>query len=162
MPTLTDLQIAGLVKLAKFSSGGQRRSPKAAHDEFNADLVSACGTKFRLIARLNRANPADFTIGVMYFASDGQQLFLKRYNGASHPHRNHLEKVGFGREFHIHTLTARYLDSAHKPEGYAEVTTAYTTAEEAFDLCIWECAVEGIAREDVFGAPERQLSLLGL
>lgn len=158
---LTDGDIAGLLRLPKSgTSAAQRRDSKAAHLEVNLDLLGPAGERFRLLIRRHKTTPEDFTCGVQHILSDGTVLFLKRYNGCTHPHRNHLEKSEFGRDFHVHTLTARYLESPHKAEGYAETTNAYRDLRGAVALCIRECHIVGLTTDELLGEPSPQLSLL--
>jgi len=68
---------------------------------------------------------------------ESNQLFrLRRYNGNSHQHTNHIERQGF-RDFHIHFATERYQEECGwNEDGYAESTDRYDDFSGA-----WGCLI---------------------
>lgn len=70
--------------------------------------------------------------------STNKAFILKRYNGKSHQHTNKIEQNTFY-DYHIHTATIRYQELGGNIEGYAEVTTAYSTLEGAWKRMETEC-----------------------
>ena len=76
---------------------------------------------------------------------------LRRYNGKSHEHTNHIEGDRFY-DFHIHMATERYQDIGSREDAYAMVTDGYTDIEGAIHRMFED------AEFDV--PPADQLSLL--
>ncbi|MGH9613039.1 MAG: hypothetical protein ACRD4P_08175 [Bryobacteraceae bacterium] len=101
------------------------------------------GGSFRLILRQNAINQLDFSIILTLKDSDGLEYVLRRHNGR-HPseHTNKLEKrLGqanscFRNAFHIHMATERYQLAGLDIDGYAEITTAYSSFQTALDVMI--------------------------
>jgi hypothetical protein len=85
-----------------------------------------------------------FSCGINWVAPNGECLTLKRYNGPSHFHPNHMEGTKTSYECHIHIATERYIKANRKPEGFAEATDRYVTLEGAFHCLITDCHISGI------------------
>ena len=107
--TYLDQEIESLVQERKPAPADWRNrirlKPKRGHDEEQLDLTGDAGNEFRLIFRQNKINPLDFS-GILAVRVPGSsQIFrLRRYNGKSHEHTNHIEDVTFY-DFHIHIAT---------------------------------------------------------
>src|SRR2546426_7271110 len=92
----TDSEIAALTGEAKpvaqdWRSRIQLR-PKRGHRERDLDLSGASGNAFLLILRQNNINVLDFSLILAVYVPGSNQLFrLRRYNGKSHEHTNHIE-----------------------------------------------------------------------
>lgn len=86
----------------------------------------------------------DFSCGISGLAPNGETLTLKRYNGNSHNHPNHLEKEKLGFTCHIHFTTEKYMKANRKPEGYAHATNRYTTVDGALHCLITDCKISGL------------------
>ena len=102
-----------------------RLKPKRGHDEEQLDLIGDAGSEFRLILRQNKINPLDFSVILAVRVPGSSQIFrLRRYNGKSHEHTNHIEDVTFY-DFHIHIATERYQERGTREDAYAEPTDRY-------------------------------------
>lgn len=102
-----------------------RLKPKRGHDEGQLDLTGDAGNEFRLIFRQNKINPLDFSVILAVRVPGSSQIFrLRRYNGKSHEHTNHIEDVTFY-DFHIHIATERYQERGTREDAYAEPTDRY-------------------------------------
>ena len=103
-----------------------RLRPKRGHEERDLALRGDAGSEFRLILRKNKINPLDFSAILAVQVPQANQLFrLRRYNGRSHEHTNHLEHQTFY-DFHIHMATERYRMLGIREDGYAEPTSRYS------------------------------------
>lgn len=110
--------------------------PKLGHNEQQLDLTGDDGDQFRLILRQNMINKLDFSLILAVRTPQSNQLFrLRRYNGKSHEHTNHIEKVSFY-DFHIHLATTRYQELGTREDAYAEPTERYVDFSGAFDCLI--------------------------
>ncbi len=99
---------------------------KLGHKECFIDIAGESGSDFRLILRQNRFIWVDFSIILTHRIPQSNQLFrLRRCNGKSHPHTNHIEGVSFY-DFHIHMATERYQSIGSREDTYAEVTAEYS------------------------------------
>ena len=97
-----------------------RLRSKRGHDERDLDLTGDAQSEFRLILRRSKFNPLDFSIILAVRVPKSNQIFrLRRYNGKSHEHTNHIEDVTFY-DFHIHTVTERYQQFGPREDAYAE------------------------------------------
>ena len=63
---------------------------------------------------------------------------LRRYNGKSHQHKNHIEKDVIY-DFHIHYATERYQLIGKKEESFAVASDRYSTLHEAVGCLISDC-----------------------
>ena len=127
----TDAEIAALVserkELTRNFDDMIRLRPKAGHREYDLDIVGGQGSEFRLILRQNVVNSLDFSIILAYRIQKSNQLFrLRRYNGKSHEHTNHLERNTFY-GFHMHFATERYQQTSWREDAYAALTIGMET-----------------------------------
>ncbi|MBI4567382.1 MAG: hypothetical protein HY719_03200 [Planctomycetes bacterium] len=127
--TYSDNEIAALVQERKPLPAGWRNRmrlrPKRGHDERDLDMTGDAGNKFRLILRQNKVNALDFSAILAVHVPQSNQLFrLRRYNGKSHEHTNHIEDSTFY-DFHVHVATERYQQLGTREDAYAEPTDRY-------------------------------------
>jgi hypothetical protein len=119
---------------------GLRR--KRGHKERELYLSGVEGNQFRLILRQSNFNPLDFSIILALNPFDTNLLFrLRRYNGKSHEHTNHIEKNTFY-DFHIHLTTERYQDLGGREDAYAEPTDRFSDFQTAIRCFIADCGFE--------------------
>lgn len=112
---------------------------KGAHKEASFKTVGGSGNSFRVIFRQNMLNPLDFSVILVVSPADGKADFrLRRYNGRSHEHTNHIEGDRFY-DFHRHTATERYQLRGTAEDGYAEVTATYSDLRGAFQCMVSDC-----------------------
>ena len=127
-----------------------RLKPKRGHDEQQLDLTGDEKSEFRIIFRRSNINRLDFSIILAVRVSGSNQWFrLRRYNGKSHEHTNHIENVTF-HHFHIHSATERYQEFGTREDAYAEPTDRYGDFEGAF-LCLRDDANLKIPDEPQYG-----------
>ena len=137
--TYTDDEIAMLIAECKLLSSRQlplRFRDKRGHREAGIDIQRDSGGTFRIIIRESRFDPSDFSIILAIQPTQRSGLFrLRRYDGM-HEHTNLLESTRRNRDkfydFHIHTATERYQESAFPDDGYAEATERYNDIDGAF------------------------------
>ena len=99
--------------------------PKRGHHERHLDVAGDAGSEFRLILRQSAINQLDFSIILAVRVPQSNQVFrLRRCNGRSHEHTNHIEGVTFY-DFHIHLATERYQALGAREDEYAEPTDRY-------------------------------------
>ncbi len=127
--TFLDHQIESFVQERKSAPADWdtriRLRRKRGHSEQNLDLLGDAGSEFRLILRQNTFNALDFSIILAVRAPLSNQLFrLRRYNGKSHEHTNHIEDETFY-DFHIHFATERYQRLGTREDAYANPTVRY-------------------------------------
>ena len=68
-----------------------RLRPKRGHHEGDLTLRGDVGSEFRLILRQNKFNQLDFSIILAVRVPRSNHLFrIRRYNGKSHEHTNHV------------------------------------------------------------------------
>ncbi len=109
-----------------------RLRPKRGHLERHLDLTGEAENEFLLILKQNNVNPLDFSVILAIRVSGSNQLFrLRRYNGRSHEHTNHIEDETFY-DFHIHFATERYQELGPREDAYAEPTERYGDYHGAF------------------------------
>ena len=110
--------------------------PKLGHDEQYLDLIGDDGSNFRLILRQNQISPLDFSVILAVRIPQSNQIFrLRRYNGKSHEHTNHIEDVTFY-DFHIHSATTRYQELGAREDAFAEPTERYADFRGALNCLI--------------------------
>lgn len=115
---------------------------KRGHKERELDLQGVNGHEFRLILRKSDINPLDFSVVIAYCRPQSNQLFrLRRYNGKSHEHTNHIEGDRFY-DFHIHTATQRYQELGTREDGYAEPATRYADYHTALGCLLSDCGID--------------------
>ena len=104
-----------------------RMAPKRGHQERHLDITGDGGNEFRMIFRQSTVNALDFSVILAVRVPQSKQIFrLRRYNGRSHEHTNHLEGLAFY-DFHIHLATERYQEIGAREDTYAEPTDRYET-----------------------------------
>ncbi len=133
--TYTDQEIESLVRERKLLpvnwTRRARLMPKRGHQERHLDITGDLGNQFRVILRQSTANVLDFSAILAVRVPQSNQVFrLRRYNGRSHEHTNHIEGGTFY-DFHIHHATERYQDRSAREDAYAEPTDRYGTFQEA-------------------------------
>ena len=144
--TYTDAEIARLLVEEKPLPADWpqrfRRSSKRGHDEGELIVPGNEGNQFRIVFRISRFNPLDFSVILGVEMPPSNRLFrLRRYNGKSHEHTNQIEGDSFY-DFHIHMATERYQlrgGRAPREDAYAEVTDRYSDASGAL-ACMLEDA----------------------
>lgn len=127
--TYSDTEIGTLMRERKPLPEDWRRRvqlrSKRGHQERELEMAGDGGSEFRLILRQNRINPLDFSIILAVRVPGSSQIFrLRRYNGKSHEHTNHIEAVTFY-DFHIHMATERYQEIGTREDAHAEPTERY-------------------------------------
>lgn len=147
--SITDEKIEKLLDCPKRLTNPQaRKKNKEGHEQVNYKVISLDDSdhKFEIYARQNLRSGMDddFSCGISWVAANGETLTLKRYNGSSHSHANHLEKTRLEYVCHIHIATEKYLHANRKAEGYANETNRYTTLDGALHCLITECNISGI------------------
>ncbi len=125
----TDGEIASLLGERKLMpanwSRRTRLRQKTGHEEASVDLRGDAGNDFRVILRRSGGNPFDFSVILALRVPRSNRMFrLRRYNGNSHEHTNHIEGNTFD-GFHIHMATERYQDYGTREDAYAEPTDRY-------------------------------------
>ena len=143
--SLSDMQIAELLEEPKSLPANwdsmMRLKAKRGHDEREIDVVGDAGNDFRLILRRNKVNILDFSVIIAVLDPNSNQVFrLRRHNGRSHEHTNHLEGESFY-DFHIHMATARYQRPGSREDGYAEPTDRYADFEGALATLLDDSAL---------------------
>ena len=154
--TYTDSEIAALVRepkpLPQDWRAQTRVHPKRGHKERELNFTSGEGGKFRLILRQSTGNPLDFSVILAVQIPQSNQLFrLRRHNGKSHEHTNHMEGETFY-DFHIHMATERYQEIGSREDAYAEMTDRYSDFDGAIDRILEDAGFEF--------PPDDQLQLL--
>lgn len=110
--------------------------PKQGHQECSIDIAGESGSNFRLILRRSRIVWVDFSIILALLIPQSNQVFrLRRCNGKSHQHTNHIEG-DFFYDFHIHMATERYQSIGLREDAYAEVTTEYSDFSRALNCML--------------------------
>lgn len=147
--SLTDDFIADLLNCPKRLINPQARSKtKDGHEQINYKVFATDGSnhEFELYKRRNLRDGMedDFSCGISWIAPNGETLTLKRYNGSSHNHHNHIEKLRLGFACHIHFATEKYIKANRKAEGFAEATARYSSIEGALHCLVSDCKVSGI------------------
>ena len=129
-----------------------RMVPKRGHQEQHLDLTGIGGSEFRLILRQSTVNVLDFSVIIAVLVPHSTQVFrLRRYNGRSHEHTNHIEGESFY-DFHIHLATERYQEMGAREDAYAKSTDRYGTFHDAL-RCLFADAsfdVPAEAQGDLF------------
>ena len=140
---------------SKRRASASREKAKMGHSGREYELTSELNPdrRFRLFIRQSTSHSGVFSVGLALIL-DGGDLILCRYNSGHHGHRNILEKQKLPPTFHKHIATARYIAAGLDPDGYAEATTDYSTAQGALSQMLADCAILGIlapqATEDLF------------
>ena len=139
----SDHDITSMLKECKMLPGEFRKRlqlrSKRGHKECELEVQGTDGNQFRLILRQSHYNPLDFSIILAVQLKDTNLLFrLRRYNGKSHEHTNHIEKNTFY-DFHIHMATERYQEFGTREDAYAEPTDRFSDFYSALDCMQEDC-----------------------
>lgn len=112
--------------------------PKRGHSETQL-VIPAPNSEFRIIIRKSLLDPLDFSVILGYMIPKTNYLFrLRRYNGNSHEHTNHLEnETFFG--YHIHMATLRYQQYGFNEDEFAVQSNNYTDTSQAINCLIKDC-----------------------
>lgn len=98
----------------------------------------------------------NFSIGLSYNPKDEKgKLVLLRCNG---PHGG-IKNIPHHATCHIHTATAERINSGLKPEGQIEITTEYSTIEEALQFFLRRININVPERQKYFPTPSGQIDL---
>lgn len=148
--SLTDDKIMDLLNCPKHLTNPQARVRIIdGHEQVNYKVEAQDGSNhiFQVYKRQNKREGMenDFSCGLSWISQNGETITLKRYNGPSHNHPNHLEGVRLGYNPHIHYATEKYIKANRKPDGFAEVTKQYKTLEGAFHCLVRDCRISGIS-----------------
>ena len=151
--TYTDQEIESLVlehkPLPADWRGRTLMMAKRGHQERHLDITGGGGNEFRMILRQSTVNVLDFSIILAVRVPQSSQVFrLRRYNGRSHEHTNHIEGGSFY-DFHIHLATERYQEIGAREDAYAEPTDRYESYCHALRCLFTD------ARFDVPPEPQR-------
>jgi len=144
--TYSDPEITTLLQEAKPLPADWRTRirlrPKRGHEERDLELSGDGGGEFRLILRQNRINRLDFSLILAVRVPKSNQIFrLRRYNGKSHEHTNHIENQTFY-NFHIHEATERYQEIGPREDAYATPTDRYGDFQGALRCLIEDCSLD--------------------
>jgi hypothetical protein len=144
MLILPDDRILELINEAKSLPSGlcplDKMSQRNLHKRKDFDLTCLSGNKFLVAVRQSCLNPFDFSVILGYYLPQSYTVFrLRRYNGKSHTHCNHLERETPFYDFHIHTATERYQRRGFREEHFAEITNRYWSLESAIKCLLMDC-----------------------
>ncbi len=144
--TYTDSEIDTLVREPKRLPANWRARtqlrPKRGHQERQLNFPGSAGAEFSLILRKSLVNPLDFSAILAVHVPRSNRLFrLRRYNGRSHEHTNHIEADRFY-DFHIHLATQRYQEIGSREDAYAEITDRYTDIDGAIQSMFEDAGFE--------------------
>lgn len=117
----------------------------------------ATGNDFVIKLRKCLLNTFDFSVVLGYKLPGINTIFnLRRYNGNSHYHTNHLDENLRFRAFHIHTATERYQKNGSKPEHFAAITARYADLDGAILCMLADCGFRQPMEESplFMGAPQ--------
>lgn len=122
-PKQMDYSITFLLQQMKHKKGKFASFLQISHEFSRKDREG----HWLIYIRQSIDNPLDFSCGLGFIPEDGNKVFpLRRYNGKSHPHTNHLDGGQPFYDFHIHEMTEKYQNSSYKSEHYATPTNRYT------------------------------------
>ena len=126
-------------RLAENLSDDTGLRQKRGHLEREIAVEGHEGGRYKVILRQSSHNSLDFSVILALDPPDSNILFrLRRYNGKSHEHTNHLEKQRFY-DFHIHTATERYQDLGTREDAFAEPTDRYGDLHSAVRCLLTDC-----------------------
>ena len=95
-----------------------------------------------MILRQSTVNALDFSVILAVRVPQSNQVFrIRRYNGRSHEHTNHIEGGSFS-DFHIHIATERYQELGAREDAYAEPTDRYGTFQDALRCLIVDASFD--------------------
>ncbi len=153
MTTIDDTTIQSLIVEPKPALALAELMPaelRRGHNRAEKQVETATGTKFVVNVRQNPPNPADFSVILGYELPDRRRVFrLRRHNGASHRHRNDIERTDVEGP-HVHVATERYQVAGFKEDGYAEATDAYSDLAGAIDHMLDVAGFEAASQSSLF------------
>jgi hypothetical protein len=130
---------------------------KRGHKERELDMIGGNGNQFRLILRESGYNPLDFSVILAFCPAETTQVFrLRRYNGKSHEHTNHIEGNTFY-DFHVHVATERYQELGAQEDTFAHPSESFADFQGALNCMFQECGFDIPAVPD-----DRQFRLEGM
>jgi hypothetical protein len=147
--SITTDQISDLLNCTKVVANANSREKLIEGREqytYKATATDGSGHEFEIYKRQNSREGMedDFSCGITWLAPNGETLTLKRYNGPSHNHPNHLENgEKLGLVCHIHIASEKYIKANRKPEGFAIKTDKYRTLDGAFQCLVEDCRITG-------------------
>lgn len=147
--SLTDDKILDLIncpKQLKNPNAHKKNTDGCEQINYKVEATNNSNHIFQVYKRQNTREGMenDFSCGISWVSPNGETITLRRYNGSSHRHPNHLEGVRLEFESHIHYATEKYIKANRKPEGFAIATKQYETLEGAFHCLVTECKIKGI------------------
>jgi hypothetical protein len=130
---------------------------KRGHKEREPDVIGENGNQYRLILRQSNFNSLDFSVILAFCSPDTNQIFrLRRCNGRSHEHTNHIEGNIFY-DFHVHMAAQRYQELGAHEDTYAESADSFSDFQGALKCMLSNCGFDIPAIPD-----DRQLPLEGV
>lgn len=147
--SLTNDKITELLNCPKKLINPQARGKnKNGHEQVNYKVIATDDSNYQFVLykrqNLRTGMEDDFSCGISWIAPNCETLTLKRYNGASHNHPNHLEKQQLGLTCHIHIATEKYIKANRKAEGFAEAADKYDSIDGALHCLVIDCNIKGI------------------
>lgn len=132
MSEYTDGEIARLVDCLKTIKEVPRREMKEENRHRRNDLLAASddGAEFDVFIRQSLDFAEDFSIGLVFRASDGKRITLVRFNG-QHEQSPQLFNSNPHFSYHIHKATAENLNAGRLEKHPATVTDRYASLDEA-------------------------------
>lgn len=139
----SDSEIEVLLQERKLLPGDYKKRiqlrEKRGHKERTLEINGEGGNMFRLILRQSSINVLDFSIILaVYPTATTKQFRLKRYNGKSHEHTNHIEEEKFY-AFHVHTATERYQELGSDEDAFAVASKEYSDFHGALKCMVKDC-----------------------
>jgi len=115
---------------------------KRGHKERDLDVKGIDGNFYRIILRQSNFNKLKFSIILAVCPKETNLIFwLRRFNGKSHEHTNHIEKEKFY-DFHIHRATERYQEIGMDEDSYAEPTDRFSDYNTALQFMLEDCGFD--------------------
>lgn len=145
LESITQKQIDELIAMEKCVTNPRaREKTKGQHTERDFKLVDSRNEhSFKVFVRAHIILKNNFSCGLLWYIPSGETLTLRRYNGSSHSHKNHLENVRFAENCHIHKAKETYIAAGIKADGFAEETDRYDNVETALQCLILDCNISG-------------------
>jgi hypothetical protein len=138
---LTDEEINRLIKEPKklpVDFIKRLRPVKKAHRQHKQSELEVVGeerSRFKISIRKNDLDLLDFSVILIHYPPEGGvPTILLRYNG-KHFHKNVLENEEI-HGYHIHIATERYQMAGLDIDGYAELSTEYSSPTIALEKMI--------------------------
>ena len=146
--SVTDVKIEELISVSKRVNNPKIHAKnKDGHEQYNYKVESVNGDhNFELYTRRNLREGVedDFSCGLSWISPNGESFTLKRYNGSSHKHKNHLEGNVLDNKPHIHCASEKYIRENRKADGFAEETNRYNSLLGALHCLVTDCNISGL------------------